>query len=118
MTPTSEFADGYLARLTDLLARIDRDSIACLVRVMLDARSRDASIFLMGNGGSAASASHWANDLARWRSQPVRAVSLVDNAAMVTAMANDVGFDQIFRMQLEGVLREGGVVMAISASGN
>ena len=72
----------------------------------------------MGNGGSAASASHWVNDLTRWRAKPFRAISLVDNAAIVTAYANDEGFEHIFRMQLQNLMTPGDAVVAISASGN
>ena len=114
----AEFADGYLRYLTEVLALLDRNAIARMASVLLDARARNARIFFLGNGGSAATASHWVNDLTRWRGRPFRAVSLTENVAVLTAVANDHGYEHVFRNQLETLMGPGDVVIAISASGD
>ena len=115
------FARAYLDYLTELLARLDTDSIAAFIDLLLDAREREARIFFIGNGGSAATASHFANDIAigtRTWSKPFRAMSLTDNVAVMTAIANDYGYTEIFTAQLKAQMFPGDVVVAISASGN
>ena len=77
--------------------------------------------FFIGNGGSAATASHFANDIAIGTNsyeKPFRAVSLTDSNAIITAVGNDFGFEEIFVRQLRVLGRAGDVVVAISASGN
>ena len=113
-----DFADGYLSYLSQVFARIDRDAIALFVQALERARADGATVFFCGNGGSAATASHFQNDLTRWRTDPMKVVSLTDNVAVITALGNDYGYDRIFVMQLEPLLSEGDVVVAISASGN
>lgn len=114
----ADFADGYLAYLSEILAKLDRGEIAKFIGALLDARRRGATVFFLGNGGSAATASHFQNDLTRWRDNPMRIVSLTDNVAVLTAIGNDHGYEHIFRMQLENLLLPGDVVVAISVSGN
>lgn len=115
------FARGYLDYVTELLARLDAEAIAAFLEVLLDARQRGVHIFFIGNGGSAATASHFANDIAigsrSWH-RPFRAFSLGDNIAALTAIANDDGYEEIFVQQLKVYMVEGDVVVAISASGN
>lgn len=115
------FAQGYLNYVSELLARLDSEAIAAFLKVLLEARERGSSIFFMGNGGSASTASHFANDVAigskSWR-KPLRAFSLTDNVSVLTAIANDYGYDQIFVQQLKVYMIPGDVVVAISASGN
>ena len=114
----AEFADGYLSYLSEVFARIDRQAVAAFIAVLEQARATGATVFFCGNGGSAATASHFQNDLTRWRTDPIKVVSLTDNVAVITALSNDYGYDRIFVMQLEPLLSEGDVVVAISASGN
>lgn len=117
----SDFARAYLDYLGEILTRIDAGSIATFIDTLLEARERGARIFFIGNGGSAATASHFANDIAigtRTSGKPFRAVSLTDNQAIVTAIANDDGYDEIFVQQLRTQMQPGDVVVAISASGN
>ncbi|MBA3432276.1 MAG: SIS domain-containing protein [Actinobacteria bacterium] len=114
----AEYADGYLRYLASVFSLIDREAIAAFIEVLLDARRRDAQIFFVGNGGSAATASHWVNDLTRWRDRPFRAISLTENVAVMTAYANDFGYDKVFVRQLETLMEPGDVVVALSASGN
>lgn len=113
-----DFADGYLSYLSHVFARIDCDAIAAFIDVLERARANGTTVFFCGNGGSAATASHFQNDLTRWRTDPMKVVSLTDNVAVITALGNDYGYDRIFVMQLECLLAEGDVVVAISASGN
>jgi len=116
-----EFARGYLSYLAEILSRLDEDEIAAFTQTLLEARSRGATIYFIGNGGSAATASHFANDIGigcRSWERPFRAVSLTDNVPVLTAIANDYGYADVFTLQLKTVLRDGDVVVAISASGN
>ena len=115
------FADAYLGYLTEVLKTIDRKEIGKFAETLLDAREREATVFFIGNGGSAATASHFANDIAVGTNsyiKPFRAISLTDNQAIITAIGNDFGFDEIFSRQLQLLGKQGDVVVAISASGN
>ena len=115
------FAGAYLDYLTSVLKTIDTREIGQFIETLLDARERGATIFFIGNGGSAATASHFANDIAIGTNsyeKPFRAVSLTDSNAIITAVGNDFGFEEIFVRQLRVLGRAGDVVVAISASGN
>jgi D-sedoheptulose 7-phosphate isomerase len=115
------FADAYLGYLSEVLKSIDRNAIGKFAETLLDARERGASIFFIGNGGSASTASHFANDIAvgtNSYTKPFRAISLTDNQAIITAIGNDFGFDEIFSRQLQLLGKQGDIVVAISASGN
>lgn len=112
--------------LTDLKAALDAlDPVQIkAVRERIGAlRERGGQLFLCGNGGSAATASHLANDLgkgASWgRSGPrFRVIALTDNIPWMTALANDVGYEVIFAEQLRNLAQPGDVLLAISGSGN
>lgn len=115
------FARAYLQHVTAVLERLDPEEIAALVELLLDTRERGARILLIGNGGSAATAGHLANDLSvgsRSWDKPFRAQSLADNTATLTAIANDYGYEHVFTKQLQAQMEEGDLVIAISASGN
>lgn len=117
----AEFSRRYLAYLGDVLRAIDVNEIASFARTLLAARERGACIYFIGNGGSAATASHFANDLAIGTYatvRPFRAISLCDNQAIVTAVANDFGYEHVFVRQLQVLARPGDVLVGISASGN
>lgn len=97
------FARGYLVYLRELLAGLDVVAIEVFVAALLAAQERGARIFFLGNGGSAATASHFANDLSigtRSWTKPFRAISLTDNVAMLTSIGNDDGYENVFRQQL------------------
>jgi D-sedoheptulose 7-phosphate isomerase len=115
------FARRYLDYLTEILAAVDTDAIAAFAGELLDARERNARIFFIGNGGSAATASHFANDIAigskSWE-RPFRAISLAENVAVMTAIANDDGYGEIFTQQLRALMSPGDALVAISVSGN
>ena len=112
-----EYAD-YLARV---FRSLDFGKVAEFIELILAARERGGRVYFIGNGGSAATASHFANDLAigtRSPDKPFRAISLTDNNAVMTAIANDDGYELLFVKQLEIQLDRSDVVVAISASGN
>ncbi len=115
------FASAYIDYLSEVLKGIDVSAISRFIQTLLDARDRDATVFFIGNGGSAATASHFANDLAIGTDsydKPFRAVSLTDNQAIITAIANDFGYEEIFVRQLRILAKPGDVLVGISASGN
>lgn len=116
-----QFAGDYFDYVRSVLDRIDRDEVATFIRTLLDARDRGAAVFFIGNGGSASTASHFANDLSigtQTYDQPFRVTSLTDNTAVLTALGNDCGFDDVFVRQLRVQARAGDVLVAISVSGN
>lgn len=116
-----EFARGYLEYLQAVLRRIDAAEIGRFIRTLLAARERSAAIFFIGNGGSAATASHFANDLSIGTNEydkPFRAFSLTDNVPILTAIGNDFGYEEIFVRQLRALGKSGDVLIGISASGN
>ena len=119
-TPSS-FARAYLDYVASVLEKMDEKEIAAFIDALVQARERGARIFFIGNGGSAATASHFANDIAigcRSWERPFRAMSLTDNVPVMTAIANDYGYEHIFTLQLKTMMHPGDVVVAISASGN
>jgi D-sedoheptulose 7-phosphate isomerase len=117
----NDFSKSYFEYLGLVLSKISLDEIESFVELILDARDRGSTIFFIGNGGSAATASHFANDIAigtREYEKPFRAISLCDNQAVITAIANDDGYEKIFSQQLKVLLKKQDLVIAISASGN
>jgi D-sedoheptulose 7-phosphate isomerase len=117
----AEFSRRYLKYLGEVLQGIDPKAIAQFSKTLLAARDIGATVFFIGNGGSAATASHFANDLSIGTNsyeKPFRALSLTDNLAIITAIGNDYGYEEIFVRQLRVQGRPGDVLVAISASGN
>jgi D-sedoheptulose 7-phosphate isomerase len=115
------FSAAYLDYLQSVLRKLDTAQIGRFIGTMLDARKRGVTIFFIGNGGSAATASHFANDLSIGTNEyekPFRALSLTDNVPIVTAVGNDFGYEDIFVRQLRVLAKPGDVLVAISASGN
>ena len=117
-----EFAKYYLEYLSTLISTIDIDVIAQIIDIFNEAGKRGNTIYFIGNGGSAATASHFASDLSMNTKAEgyklIKAISLVDNLSTITAVANDEGFDNIFVSQLEVILEKNDVVVALSVSGN
>ena len=115
------FAGAYLKYLESVLRRIDAQEIGRFIQTLLQARERGATIFFIGNGGSAATASQFANDLSigiNDYDRPFRATSLTDNVPIITAIGNDFGYEEIFVRQLRILGKKGDVLVGISASGN
>ena len=116
-----EYCKSYFEYLVEVLSNISTSEIAQFTDTLLKARDKSAKIYFVGNGGSAATASHFANDIAigtREWNKPFKTISLCDNNAIMTAIGNDYSFDSIFSKQLQVLLNEGDIVVAISASGN
>ncbi|MGQ9681274.1 MAG: D-sedoheptulose-7-phosphate isomerase [Anaerolineae bacterium] len=112
----------YLKELTEVLQHLPLAEIERLVDLLHDARLDGRQILLLGNGGSAATASHFACDLAKNTIADglpnYRALALTDNVPLLTAWANDSSYENVFCGQLACLLRPGDVVIGISGSGN
>ncbi|GKS58294.1 phosphoheptose isomerase [Nitrospira sp.] len=119
---TKRIVGQYVPAFQKLLNLVDTDAIERIVEILSAAREVGAMIYVAGNGGSAAIASHWVNDLGkatkRPGSPPMRVVSLNDNVSWLTALANDEGYERVFAGQLENFARRGDVLVVISSSGN
>jgi D-sedoheptulose 7-phosphate isomerase len=115
------FVKDYLTRLKQILDDIDVDVISDIVDTLEETIENKSRIYILGNGGSAATASHMVNDLgAGLRRRDVinfDFTSLGDNSSVVTAIANDIGYENIFYMQMKGHINADDVVVAISCSG-
>jgi D-sedoheptulose 7-phosphate isomerase len=112
----------YLDEIEAAVRLIDRSAVRRVVDVLFAAWQRGGTTFVIGNGGSAATASHMMNDLLKCtlvEGQPrFRAIALTDNVPSMTAFANDISYDEIFSEQLRSLLRPDDVVIALSGSGN
>lgn len=119
-----QFSRKYFSYLGKVLESIDENEINKLGQVFESARSSGSTIFVAGNGGSSTTASTMANDIGfdilkkTGIEKAFRVFSLVDNTSVITAIANDVGYDNIFVNQLKIHYREGDCIIVISASGN
>jgi len=115
-------AGAYLARLSELLAGVPEEAVDEVVEVLLRARTRGSRVYIMGNGGSAATSAHLATDLMKTSQvaglRPLRAFSLAESSSLITAWANDTAYEDVFSQYLSSVLDPDDVVIAISASGN
>jgi D-sedoheptulose 7-phosphate isomerase len=120
--PAAASASSYLASLRALLATIDLHAVDRLIGLLRLVRDDRGTIFVAGNGGSAATASHWVNDLGKATKRsgriPIRAISLTDNVSWLSALANDEGYARVFAGQLENFASAKDVLIVISASGN
>ncbi|HET6511468.1 MAG TPA: SIS domain-containing protein [Candidatus Kapabacteria bacterium] len=114
----------YLEYFNNTLSSLDAQQVEEMVDLVVDAYDNDRTVFIIGNGGSASNASHLANDLVKGTlksmDQPKRlkALALTDNLALMTAYANDEGYQTIFEQQLRTFAKPNDLVIAISGSGN
>lgn len=117
-----EHIQRYLDEMKYTLNALPLERIQDVVDVLLSANYVGSTVFVLGNGGSAATASHFACDLAKGTITPgrprFRVIALTDNMPLVTAWGNDVAYEQVFAEQLSGLIGRGDVVVAISGSGN
>ncbi|MEY9166438.1 D-sedoheptulose 7-phosphate isomerase [Sinorhizobium fredii] len=120
--PSKESTREYLTSLGDALMQIDTDAIQEAIEMLRVTRDSGGTVFIAGNGGSAATASHWVNDLGkatkRSGRQPIRVMGLTDNISWMTALGNDEGYERIFSGQMENFAKPGDLLIVISASGN
>ena len=118
----SMWMTDYLARQQALLATIDLEILETVVNVLRTAHRTGQQVFVFGNGGNAASASHFATDLGKgasdMRNTPFRVMSLNDNVPWLTAIGNDYSFADVFVRQLRNYARPGDVIISSSVSGN
>ncbi len=116
------FTSDYLDRLSTLLKKENRSSVSAIVDLLEKAIEQKARIYILGNGGSAATAAHMVNELGaglnRRDIRKFNIINLADNTSVCTALANDVGYDNIFYYQLRDVIKPNDIVIAISCSGN
>jgi D-sedoheptulose 7-phosphate isomerase len=114
--------DRYFSRLKATLDLVSRAEISKFMELLLDALDTGSQVFIMGNGGSAATASHYACDfnkgLSYGKDRRFKFICLNDNIATIMAYANDVGYEKIFSEQLRNFLEPGDLVIGISGSGN
>ena len=117
-----DYARLYLERVVELHRAVDHERVGELARLLDETSRAGRCAFFAGNGGCAALAAHFVNDLvpvARAAGHPpVRAMALGDNPAVITALANDHGFEHVFTEQLRASLQAGDVVVAMSVSGD
>ena len=113
---------GYFELVMDVLPRVPQEPIERCIAVLEEARSQGRRIFMLGNGGSSATASHFVNDMVKSVVQPGRRrfklSCLSDNVPTMTAYANDVSYESVFAEPLAALAEPGDVVFAISGSGN
>jgi D-sedoheptulose 7-phosphate isomerase len=118
----TEFIQDYISALQFTMDQLPRQLITDVIALLQRTRMKGSQVFILGNGGSAATASHFACDLAKNTRQEglphFRVIGLTDNMAMFSALANDGGYENVFSEQLASLVRPGDVVIAISASGN
>ena len=115
------FVDAYLTETAEIAQGTNREDLAQIISILFQAYLDDRTIYTCGNGGSAANASHLACDLAKFTwvegKRRFKVVSLCDNASLISALTNDVGFGRIFVEQLRGRLTAGDVLVCLSVHG-
>lgn len=120
------FAKDYFEKLSIGLNKLDVSEIEKIVDILLNAWMNDKQIFIAGNGGSAATASHLVCDLGKGTLKRMydptekrfKVMSLTDNVPLLTALANDVQYENIFSQQLNNLIERGDLLIIISGSGN
>lgn len=112
----------YFSELEQMLQAISLPHLETVLHLLEEAYRNGRRIFIMGNGGSAATASHFALDLAKNTIMPgaprLKAISLTDHVPLITAWSNDIAYEHIFSEQLANMIEPGDVVIGVSTSGN
>jgi D-sedoheptulose 7-phosphate isomerase len=118
----NQWINDYVKAQQAALASIPADAVANIIGKLREAHREERQIFVFGNGGSAANASHFATDLGKGSSDKLgkrfKVMSLNDNVSWITALGNDYAYEDIFVRQLENYGRKGDVVIVMSVSGN
>ena len=121
------FIDEYTGAINEAMGKIDHAQFEKIIAILVEAYKNDKQVFIAGNGGSAGTANHFVCDFGKNAvpftgvgpsSRRFRIISISDNIEKITALGNDIAFEEIFRQQLINLMREGDVFIAISASGN
>jgi len=117
-----EIIEDYLTDVSTILASLPIGALTRVIDVLEEAREKGNSVFLFGNGGSAATASHFACDLAKgaicFGKPRLRAYALTDHMPLLSAWANDSAYEHVFAEQLENFIQAGDIAIGISGSGN
>ncbi len=118
LEPSSTHA--FLVELSTALAELDEAAVDRVVDLLVEAHRAGRAVLIMGNGGSAATASHFACDLqaAARNGKRLRVSSLNDNMPLLTALANDLGYENVFSEQIASNAAQGDIVIVLSASGD
>lgn len=118
----SSWIDDYVASQQRATASVPRQAIEEVVALVRRAGAEGRRIFVCGNGGSAANASHFATDLGKGSSaavaRPFKVISLADNVSWMTAIGNDFAYEDVFVRQLENFAERGDLLLVVSVSGN
>lgn len=125
-TTITQFISSYFDEVQKTIKKLNSKEISRAIEKILEAYQNDRKVFILGNGGSASIASHLACDLGKGtlnrvydeNEKRVKVISLTDNTSLITAYANDVGYDHIFLQQLRNLIEKDDVLIAISGSGN
>lgn len=114
--------ENYIDTLSKTLERMDKNPIDAAIESLIKAYESESTVYIFGNGGSGSTASHIVCDFNKGISmhfdKKFNFVCLNDNVAIMLAIANDCGYENVFQMQLEGRLKKDDIVIAISGSGN
>lgn len=117
-----EQIENYFERLSNTINALDTEEITAAVEMIKEAYEREANIYVFGNGGSAATASHFVCDfnkgISETHDKKFNLICLSDNTPIVTAIANDISYDDVFYFQLKNKLKKDDLIIAISGSGN
>ena len=118
----TQHIENYIQREAEIVRKLDRKAISAALNCIVDTFEREKTIYIFGNGGSAATASHFANDfnkgISEYTEKKFRFICLNDNVPTLMAIANDIGYEEVFAFQLRGRLTKDDLVIAISGSGN
>ena len=116
-----KFVGEYLDGVQDVVEKISRSDIEATIDVLYEAWREDKAVYIIGNGGSASTSSHFAADLNKYVSDDAphrfRAFALVDNIPLMSALTNDNGWSDVYSYQLESFMKEGDVLIGISVHG-
>jgi D-sedoheptulose 7-phosphate isomerase len=122
MEDLRQFIEDYYRRWIQVLETFDKTPLEGIAKVFLEVSRRNGTLWVAGNGGSAAISDHTVCDTTKGTyvegQAPLRSVSLASNGPMITALGNDIGYDQIFRYQLVYYLQPEDAVLLVSSSGN
>jgi D-sedoheptulose 7-phosphate isomerase len=115
------YIDKYFEEMSEIIGRISRGDIARCIELLYRAWDEGRTVFIMGNGGSASTATHFVCDLAKCTivegKKRFRVIGLTDNIPWVSALTNDNGFGSIFEEQLKNLMSDGDVLIGISVHG-
>jgi D-sedoheptulose 7-phosphate isomerase len=122
MTDLAQFVEDYYRRFVQVLESFDKAPLEQICEVLLEVSERNGTLWVAGNGGSAAISDHTVCDTTKGTfvegQPPIRSVSLASNGPMITALGNDISYDEIFRQQLVYYLQPEDALLVVSSSGN